>query len=421
MNISDLAKLIGAEYNGKNIKFSSIKTNTKELSKNDIFIAIDKGHNYLDTIKKCRGVIVNNDFETTKFPVLRVDDTKESLEIIALYKRSKFKGKVIAITGSNGKTTTKELLSHVLKTKYKVFKSKENMNNNLGLLINMLSLDNYQYAIFELGMNHKGEISELSKLVKPDIGLITNIGTAHIGNLGSKKDIYDAKLEIIDGMNNINLIVNGMDKYLKKCKLGIPIFMKNSLFEISNIKENINYVEFDLKIDKCYHIKYHVPSIMHLTNVILVIYVSLILKIKASKIAKSLNNFKCVKSRMEVIKLKDKIIINDSYNSNYESLIAGITSLKNYPLDKICIIGAILELGSKENYIYEKISRNLNKDYFYIFIGNNIKAPNAIYLDNVDSLINYYYLNKELFFNKVIYVKGSHAINLLKFVDEIRK
>ena len=421
MNIGELAKIIEVkvpeEY--EKIRFLNIKTNTKELGKNDIFLAINSGHNYLNEIKSCKGVIVENDFKTTKFPVFKVNNTKEALEKIAIYKRNKYTGKIIAITGSNGKTTTKELMSHVLNKKYKIFKSKQNMNNKLGVLINLLSIEKSEFAIFELGMNHEGEISYLSKLLKPDIAIITNIGTAHIGNLGSKKNIYKAKLEILDGMNNNALFVNGEDKYLSKCNLAHKVRLKNDLFQIDNINEYSDYISFDLKIDKICHIKYHVPALVQLSNVALVVYVAINLGVKYAKIVKALNGFKSVKSRMEVVKLKDKIVINDSYNSNYESLIAGIACLKNYSLDKICIIGSILELGQSENTIYKRISNNLNMDYFYIFVGNKIRAKHAIYLDNVDSLIEYYYQNQNLFKDKVIYVKGSHAVNLIKFVSEI--
>ncbi len=418
MKIIELSNIIGSECNS-DIEFFKIKTNTKELTKNDVFLAINGGHDYLKTIKKCKGVIVENDFKSDLFPILRVNDTKKALEKIALYKRNNYKGKIIAVTGSNGKTTTKELLGHVLNSKYKIFKSKENMNNKLGLLLNMLSLDDSEYSIFELGMNHEGEISELSKLIRPDMALITNIGTAHIGNLGSKEKIYKSKLEILDGMSSHKLFVNGKDEYLKRCDLATKVNLKNNLFEINNILEYPEYLMFDLLIDKKYHIKYQIPSMVQIMNIALVIYISLILKIKPSKIAKSLKSFKGVKNRMEIIKLKDNIIINDSYNSNYESLMAGISSLKNYSLDKICIIGSILELGSSEKRIYKEISRNLNQDYFYIFVGNKIKAKNAIYLDSVDDLIEYYYLNRSVFKNKVIYIKGSHAIDLIRFVDEI--
>ena len=419
MNLYDLSKLIDASLDEKfyKIKVNAFKTSTIGLKKNDVFIAINTGHNYLKTIKKCKAVIVENDFKSDLFPVLKVSDTKEALRKIAAYSRLKYKGTVIAITGSNGKTTTKELLAHVLSSTYKVFKSYKNMNNMLGVPINVLSLTKSKYAIFELGMNQKGEIEKLSQIVKPDIAIITNIGTAHLGAFKNQEELFKEKLKI--SRSETKLFVNGLDEFLKKSN-GIKVDLKNDLFEIYNIKENPDCINFDLKIDKTYHVKYMVSNIKQLNNVALVIYVSLYLGVKSTKIVKSLNSFKSLENRMEIIKLKDKIVINDSYNSNYESLMSGLDTLKNYSLDKICVIGSILELGKHESSIYKKISTNLNQDYNYIFVGNNIKANNSIYFKDVYELIDYYYLNKDLFRNKVIYVKGSNGVKLIEFVNVIK-
>ena len=419
MNLYDLSKLIDASLDEKfyKIKVNAFKTSTIGLKKNDVFIAINTGHNYLKTIKKCKAVIVENDFKSDLFPVLKVSDTKEALRKIATYSRLKYKGTVIAITGSNGKTTTKELLAHVLSSTYKVFKSYKNMNNMLGVPINVLALTKSKYAIFELGMNQKGEIEKLSQIVKPDIAIITNIGTAHLGAFKNQEELFKEKLKI--SRSETKLFVNGLDEFLKKSN-GIKVDLKNDLFEIYNIKENPDCINFDLKIDKTYHVKYMVSNIKQLNNVALVIYVSLYLGVKPTKIVKSLNSFKSLENRMEIIKLKDKIVINDSYNSNYESLMSGLDTLKNYSLDKICVIGSILELGKHESSIYKKISTNLNQDYNYIFVGNNIKANNSINFKDVYELIDYYYLNKDLFRNKVIYVKGSNGVKLIEFVNVIK-
>ena len=226
-------------------------------------------------------------------------------------------------------------------------------------------------------------------------------------------------MEILEGMPEKKLFVNGSDEYLKNNEEAIKVDLKNDLFEITNIKENQGYVAFDLKMDKVYHIKYKVPSSIQLTNAALAIYTGLYFNVKPSKIAAALNSFRQIENRLEVIKQKEKIIINDSYNSNYESLMSGLMILKNYSLPKICVIGSILELGSQEKEIYKKISMNLNQDYEYIFVGNNIKAQNATYFKDVNELINYYQNNKDKFSNKVIYVKGSNAVKLIDFVQEL--
>lgn len=426
MTVGFLADLLKASINNSRYLKKEIfgfSIDTRTLKKNECFIALKEGHKYLTNIKKCVCAIVDNDFTSNDFAVLKVNDTKEAFKELALYFRNNFKGKMIGITGSNGKTTTKELLSSVLNKQHKTFKSYKNNNNDIGIPLNLFKLNNtYKYAVFELGMNHAGEIKDLVKIVKPNIALITNIGTAHIGNLGSKNNIYKAKMEISD--NNV-LFVNGLDKYLKKTKNAFKVNYKNTDFEVKNIKENKSYIEFDLYIDKKYHIKYHIPSKEQITNVLLVIAVALYLKVKPKLIVKALNHFKAIDNRMNIKMIKKKIIINDAYNSNYESLIAGLNSLKCYQKDKICIIGDILELGDKTKEIYKKITKKLKElNYKYIFVGENtsyIKVENSLYFSNVDELINYYYQNKKEFLNKVIYIKGSNGINLLKFANVLKK
>lgn len=426
MTVGFLADLLKASINNSkylNKEIFGFSIDTRTLKKNDCFIALKEGHKYLINIKKCVCVIVDNDFTSNNFAVLKVNDTKEAFKELALYFRNNFKGKVIGITGSNGKTTTKELLASVLNKQNKTFKSYKNNNNDIGIPLNLFKLNNtYKYAVFELGMNHAGEIRDLVKIVKPNIALITNIGTAHIGNLGSKNNIYKAKMEISD--NNI-LFVNGLDKYLKKAKNAFKVNYKNIDFEVKDIKENKSYIEFDLYIDKKYHIKYHIPSKEQITNVLLVIAVALYLKVKPKLIAKTLNHFKAIDNRMDTKKIKKSVIINDAYNSNYESLMAGLNSLKCYQKDKICIIGDILELGDKTKEIYKKITKKLKElNYKYIFVGQNtfnIKIENSLYFNNVDELINYYFQNKKEFLNRVIYIKGSNGINLLKFANALKK
>lgn len=426
MTVGFLADLLKASINNSkylNKEIFGFSIDTRTLKKNECFIALKEGHKYLINIKKCVCVIVDNDFTSNNFAVLKVNDTKEAFKELALYFRNNFKGKVIGITGSNGKTTTKELLASVLNKQNKTFKSYKNNNNDIGIPLNLFKLNNtYKYAVFELGMNHAGEIRDLVKIVKPNIALITNIGTAHIGNLGSKNNIYKAKMEISD--NNI-LFVNGLDKYLKKAKNAFKVNYKNIDFEVKDIKENKSYIEFDLYIDKKYHIKYHIPSKEQITNVLLVIAVALYLKVKPKLIAKTLNHFKAIDNRMDTKKIKKSVIINDAYNSNYESLMAGLNSLKCYQKDKICIIGDILELGDKTKEIYKKITKKLKElNYKYIFVGQNtfnIKIENSLYFNNVDELINYYFQNKKEFLNRVIYIKGSNGINLLKFANALKK
>lgn len=225
MNIDILLKITGGELLNKKTdkKINNIQIDSRKVSKNDLFIAIkgnDKnGHDYIKEAinKKPTCIMVCENIKVkTKIPIIKVLDTKEALMQLGSYFRSKYDIPVIAVTGSVGKTTTKELISLILSKKYKVLKSDKNYNNHIGLPLTLFKLNKeYDICVFEIGMNHQGEISNLSKMCQPNIGVITNIGTSHIGNLGSQENIFKAKMEILDGMNDGLLIVNGKDKYLK--------------------------------------------------------------------------------------------------------------------------------------------------------------------------------------------------------------
>ena len=210
MNLSELLNVTSGVVinNMKSDKtFDKISINSKEVQKNSLFIAL-KGknhdsHDYLEEVIKKRPafILVEKDISIkTKIPIIKVDSCLDALIKIGSYYRNNFYGKVICITGSAGKTMTKELIYNILKTKYNVLKSEGNHNNHIGIPLTLNLLNNrYDVLVLEMGMNHLKEIDKLSKMCKPSDAVITNIGTAHIGNLGSKKNIFKAKMEIING------------------------------------------------------------------------------------------------------------------------------------------------------------------------------------------------------------------------------
>ena len=241
MKLSEINHFLNGKIN-KDVEFNKIKVNSNEIKQGDLFLAINKGHDYIDEAINNGAVAIISEKEI-EYPSIKVDNSIIALGKIAHYIRNCYNIPLIAITGSVGKTTTKELIYLVLSKKYKVLKSNKNQNNHIGLPLTLLNLDNtYDMIVVELGMNHLKEISYLSKMCNPNYGIITNIGSAHIGNLGSKKNILKAKLEIRDGLNGI-LIVNKNDKYLRKIKKAIKVDDKS--LKIKNIKYGL-IQEFDI-------------------------------------------------------------------------------------------------------------------------------------------------------------------------------
>ncbi|MBR2840701.1 MAG: UDP-N-acetylmuramoyl-tripeptide--D-alanyl-D-alanine ligase, partial [Bacilli bacterium] len=248
MKIKELLSITKGKLIGKinlNTSFKDIKINSKRIVNNDIFIPIignnKDGHDFIEeSIKNGCILFLSSKYIEVNFPYILVEDTTKVLSLIAKYILDKYRPLVIGITGSMGKTTTRDMLYNVLKTKYKVQTNIKNYNNNIGIPLSIFKLKkDTQILILELGMNHYNEISYLSKLIKPDISVITNIGSSHIGNFKSKENIFKAKLEILDGMKDKILFINGDDEYLKT-------IMIDKLYKSGFNKDN-DLIGYDLK------------------------------------------------------------------------------------------------------------------------------------------------------------------------------
>lgn len=408
-------------------KIRKIQIDSRKVKKNDLFIAIvgknKDGHDYInDAIKAGANAIIcekNINIETD-IPIIKVTSTINALGSLALANRIKNKNiPLIAITGSCGKTTTKELISLILSKKYNVLKNEGSLNNHLGLPMTLLDLnDKYDVAVLEMGMNHENEISYLSNIALPNYGIITNIGSSHIGNLGSKKNILKAKMEITDGISNGILIVNGEDKYLKKVKYKNIIKVKNDAYDLSY---EFSQTTFKLNIDnKEYSIKFNVPGKHLIMDVLLAIKVGLLFNVEVEDIISSIDEYRAVNGRLNII-LKDELtIIDDAYNSSFESLM-GSLSLLNKKTHNIVILGDILELGDKSYKIHKKINKKIKKIPIehLLLIGEYTKVINGIHFDDLDSLLNYLY--KILRPDSLILIKGSAKMNLKYIVDDLKK
>ena len=344
---------------------------TREINKDDTYIAI-KGGNFdgnkfwKEALEKgAKAVIVQDvDFkkeDLSKFnnkTIIEVNNTLEALYKIAEYKRSLYNIPIIGITGSVGKTSTKDIIASVVSQKYKTLKTIGNNNNNIGLPFTILKLKDHEAAVIEMGMNHFGEISLLSRIAKPTVSVITNIGTSHIGNLGSRENILKAKLEILEGMEKKILVINNdndlLHDYYKKNKDNIEIKtfgMKNkSDIMAKNIETEDNSSTFICKIeDEEVKIKVPVGGEHFVLNALCACKIGELLNIESSKIIKGIENFKLTNKRMEKRILENGVlVINDSYNASLESMKASINYLANLSNPrKIAFLGDMFELGEK--------------------------------------------------------------------------
>ncbi|MBQ9071857.1 MAG: UDP-N-acetylmuramoyl-tripeptide--D-alanyl-D-alanine ligase [Bacilli bacterium] len=422
MYLSEIIKVVNGKYNLKDdVKIKEIKTDTRKITKGDIFIALNgknyDGHDYVnEAIKK--GAIACISEQEINGNCIVVDSTYKSLFDLGKYIRNKYNIPLIAITGSNGKTTTKELLSHILSSKYNVLKNPDSQNNIIGVSDTLFKLNqNHEIIVMELGTNHLGEISELSNMCNPDVGIITNIGSSHLEYFKKRKNIFKEKLSIRDGMNNNNLIINGDDKYLKKLKYYKCGSNKNNDLRAYNIKEELDKVTFNIYLDREYKIVFNNPGKHFINDILLAIKVSLYYKVKITKIIKKVKTFKMTDKRMNIIEYNGNIIINDCYNASYESIKCGFEYLKLVKDNKVIIIGDILELGKHSKKTHKRINKLLKKisNKKVYTVGKYSKYIKGKHFKDSVELIDFFKDNK--IDNSYIYVKGSRRMNLDEIVN----
>ena len=433
--INDILSIIdGILVSGSNTSLDNFSINSKEINKDDIFVGIkgekiDGSKFYIDALKKgAKGAIITKGFYTESIDdkfIIEVEDTTKAIQKIAEYKRSKLDIPVIGITGSVGKTSTKDMISSVIETKYTVCKTKGNLNNHLGVPLTILSLKNEEVLVVEMGMNHLGEISVLSKIAKPTIGVITNVGTAHIGNLGSRENILKAKLEILDGIDNGKLIINNDNDMLHNWYLNnkdnvITIGINND----SDYKaENVSYKESTTFNYNDEEIVVNVGGEAFVYNALMGIAVGTLLDIDINDIKKGISNLKLTNNRLEVIEKNGYRIINDCYNANFDSMKEGIQNLSKYDGRKIAVLGDMLELGDYSEELHKNVGKVVNDNNIDILITVGEEAK---YIDAEATVEKYHFDNNEdaIKYIKTIINKGDNVLvkasNGMKFIEIVK-
>lgn len=429
MNLKKINNIVnGNIINEGNIKkINKIKIDSRKVNKNDIFICIkgenNDGHNYIgNIIDKCSLVIVEKDINIkTKTPIIKVDSTINSLQLLSKYIKNKYNPYTIAISGSAGKTTTKNLIYQILKTKYNVLTNEKNYNGQLGVPLTLLNLNkNIDIIVIETGISKEGEMDKLSNILSPDMGILINIGSSHIGNFKTKKNILKNKLKLTKYMEGGVLLVNSNDKYLKKLKNKNNYYIdyiSNNYFKVKNININLDKMSFDIKIDnKIYNIKTNLIGKHFIIDILLAIEVGLLFEIDINDIIKTIINYKPITNRLNIIKKDNFTIIDDTYNSSYESVKALFNLTKNIN-NKIYIIGDIKELGNHSIKYHKKINNLLKKikNKEVILKGDYVKYIDGITFKTNEEIINY--LSKIDKKNKTFILKGSHSLKL----DEVVK
>ena len=393
LKLTDIIKNIDAkcDYSG-DLEITGVSTDTRKINKGDLFIALIgekmNGHDYINVAQEngASAVICSQKVEAN-VPVLMVEDTLEAFNKLAEYYRTLLNIKVVAVTGSNGKTSTRDMIKTVLSTKYRVFSTAGNLNNQIGVPTSILRIDDsHEIAVLEIGMNHLGEISYLSKIAKPDVAVITNIGKAHIGNLGSQENILKAKLEILENLNKDGLlIINGDDPMLAGADTGsftnqtVGIENKNADITAFNIKPTADKTFFSIRYPGG-ETRGLIPVLgkYNVYNSLEAMLCGAHFGIDFKSAFAALEGFKSVSMRGEKEVIGGITFIKDYYNASPDSSRVALETLSSYAKGgkTIALLGEMLELGdysAKEHENLGKMCVDNNIDFAY-FVGDDWEA-----------------------------------------------
>ena len=415
-----------------------ISTDTRKISKGSVFIAL-KGEKFngndfaIQALQSGASVAVIEEkiegIEKFDDQIIVVKNTLDFLQELARYHRIKNKFNIIGLTGSNGKTTTKELIHFVLAEKYKVQSTTGNLNNHIGVPLSLLSIDyDNAYSIIEMGANHPGEIKALCEIAEPDSGLITNIGRAHLEGFGGFEGVVKTKSELYDFIisHNGKIFCNGADTSL----LNIVGNYRNCTFY--NTPEGITgkiiasaptlTVELKNKNNHSVIVNTHLYGDYNLTNILAAACIGIEYGITLEEIKAGIEKYYPTNFRSQLLQIGSSTIIIDCYNANPTSMEQALQNAANFKADrKIIILGGMKELGSYSNEEHKKLfelAENFVFDEVILFGEEfkNIIPGKGISTVHFDELVNYLY-SIELH-NSFILVKGSRA-NRLERLESI--
>ncbi len=418
---------------------TGITTDSRNCKSGDLYVALtgirSDGHQYLDEIqrKNASAALVSkvSVSKNLKIKQILVDDTKKTLGLIANKWRKNFDIPVIAITGSNGKTSTKELLNHVLSDKYNVHATQGNYNTSIGLPLSLLKINKYHdLSIVEMGANQPGDIQYLCKITEPTHGLITNVSSAHLEGFHSIQNILETKSALFNYLDNGISYVNYADERLRSIEVkGQKItYGLNAECDFPADIHHDDDGSIVLTIDSK-EIKTKSKNLSFAKNIIAVSAVSITLGLEWEWLQKRVLTFKPPEGRCKILNFKSITIIDDTYNANLESCVAAIDYLMAFTGNgrKIVVFGDMLELGDASKEQHEKLGYKCSEaglDAVFT-IGQEIKytqsvisgVPLNIHYDDSEALISY--LKSELKNNDKILFKGSRGMKMENILSRV--
>jgi len=450
ISIFEIIEATGGElvFQGESNLNNNICIDTRAIQDKDIFIAI-KGENFnandfvVEASKKGASVCIIDEIKfdeneiNKKTSIIKVVDTKKALLKLAQYYINKLNIKVVGITGSTGKTSTKDLIAAVLSAKFKVFKTLGNFNNEIGLPLMIFKLDkSYDVAVLEMGMSDFSEIHNLCEVANPDIAIITNIGMSHIENLKTRENILKAKMEITDFFSEDGVLIVNSDNDLlqditsnyRLIKTGIDSLADYTACNLNVLENKITFRIMDNGSLVANTIEVNIPGRHNILNSMLAVACAREMGMTYNEITKGFKKLEVTSMRLNIIKGKKFTIIDDCYNASPDSMLAAIDVLCDISgKSKIAIFGTMRELGDSAYDAHKQVgeyARNKNIDLL-ITLGEFNKAYKEGFND-IDKYRSFETYNEVVLFidgiireNDVVLVKASRYMKFESIVSEL--
>ena len=431
---------------------NDIVIDSRKANKDNAFVAIIgenlDGHNFINSAinQGCKTIIKNKnsnvDIENKEINVIEVEDTQIAFGDIAKYYKEKFEIPFIAVTGSVGKTTTRDMVHSTISARYNALKNVGNLNNHFGVPLTLFNLNKeHEAAVIEMGMSNFGEIEYLANMVQPQIGIISNVGYSHVEYLGSREGIFKAKMEVTANFDsNSLLIINGDDDCLKTLKdkdlvyqLKTFGFEKNNDIYCEDYKMTDDSTTFTAVIDGNQE-EFFIPTVgeHNIYNAMAAILVGIKLNMTIEEIKEGLKNFQCTKNRLDIIKTNNITIIDSVYNASIDSMNATLSILGRYNNRRVAILGDMFEMGDYAEFAHRQVGKfaannmdvmvAIGKDAEYIvkeLIETGVNPENLYHFNTKEEAIDR--LDNIIKENDVVLVKASRGMHLEKVVEYLSK
>ena len=436
----------------ENSTVNDIVIDSRKANKDNAFVAIIgenlDGHNFINSAinQGCKTIIKNKnsnvDIENKEINVIEVEDTQIAFGDIAKYYKEKFEIPFIAVTGSVGKTTTRDMVHSTISARYNALKNVGNLNNHFGVPLTLFNLNKeHEAAVIEMGMSNFGEIEYLANMVQPQIGIISNVGYSHVEYLGSREGIFKAKMEVTANFDsNSLLIINGDDDCLKTLKdkdlvyqLKTFGFEKNNDIYCEDYKMTDDSTTFTAVIDGKQE-EFFIPTVgeHNIYNAMAAILVGIKLNMTIEEIKEGLKNFQCTKNRLDIIKTNNITIIDSVYNAGIDSMNATLSILGRYDNRRVAILGDMFEMGEYAEFAHRQVGKfaannmdvmvAIGKDAEYIvkeLIETGVNPENLYHFNTKEEAIDR--LDNIIKENDVVLVKASRGMHLEKVVEYLSK